>query len=89
MEPRSSSDDQREFQNWVARSSSLGIQFALFLLLFFFIGYWLDQKLGSSPWFMIAGAILGFTGGTVWLYRQAFPAARESDEPRNDGEGRS
>ena len=32
-------------------------------------GYWLDQKLGTTPWLLITGAVLGMVGGFVELIR--------------------
>ena len=39
----------------------------------FFIGGWLDRKLGTSPWLLIVGLVLGFvTAGreTFRIYRR-------------------
>ncbi|MCA9041520.1 MAG: AtpZ/AtpI family protein [Planctomycetaceae bacterium] len=43
--------------------TSIGVSFALFPLL----GYWLDSKLGTTPWLVIVGAILGFVVGMTLL----------------------
>jgi F0F1-type ATP synthase assembly protein I len=44
--------------------AGIGIQFALTIVLSAFLGIWLDRRLGTSPWFVIAsvfaGAALGF-----------------------------
>ena len=96
MEQRPSSDSQSQEDraSVYGKYSTLGIQFALFLVLFFLAGYWLDQQLGSQPLCMIVGLILGFIGGTVWLYRQVVPrepadGKNEEDRSVQDGEGRS
>jgi len=34
-------------------------------------GYWLDLRVGTSPVFVVLGAILGFTGGMSHLMRIA------------------
>ncbi|MEW6074373.1 MAG: AtpZ/AtpI family protein [Planctomycetota bacterium] len=47
------------------RYSSLGMQFALTIGVFAFAGYWLDQKLGTGPWLLIALVFLGFFGGLL------------------------
>ena len=52
------------------RYAGLGIQLAASILLFVFLGRWLDEKTGMSPLFTLLGAFLGF-GGTMWsLIRQ-------------------
>ncbi len=64
---------------WIARNSSLGLQFALTLGAFTLLGFWLDRKLDWTPWLTLGGAFLGFLGGTIALYRQVFPT-----EDRNE-----
>ncbi len=38
---------------------SLGINFAIWSFAGYFLGSKIDEKLGSEPWFMIAGILLG------------------------------
>lgn len=33
------------------------------------LGYYLDAWLGTGPWLLIAGVILGTVGAITWLYR--------------------
>lgn len=40
------------------------------------LGQWLDTKLGTGPWLMLAGAMAGITGG---LYRLVQGSARRRD----------
>jgi ATP synthase protein I len=37
-----------------------GLQFALGILLFLYLGQWLDGKLGTAPWLTILGVFVGF-----------------------------
>jgi F0F1-type ATP synthase assembly protein I len=46
----------------------VGLQFAASILLFFFVGRWLDGRLGTEPWLMIAGVFVGLTAGFWSLY---------------------
>lgn len=48
----------------------VGVQFTATLLLFLFGGKWLDERLGTSPWLLLAGVFLGFVLGVLWLYRR-------------------
>ena len=32
-------------------------------------GYWVDSKLGTSPWFVVVGAAMGLTAGMMQLFR--------------------
>ncbi len=48
---------------------SLGIQFAATILIFVFLGWWLDDKFATTPFFLILGTLLGAGGGFYKLYR--------------------
>ncbi len=45
--------------------AGLGVQLAASILVFVFLGQWLDRKAGTSGLFTILGAFLGF-GGTMY-----------------------
>jgi ATP synthase protein I len=52
------------------RHAGAGIQFAGSILLFLFAGYWLDGRLGSRPWLMILGAVVGAVAGFYSMYNR-------------------
>jgi ATP synthase protein I len=33
------------------------------------LGYWLDGWLGTQPWLLVTGVVLGTAGAFTWLYR--------------------
>ncbi len=43
--------------------TALGMQFALSEILCAYAGFWLDKKCNSSPWFLVAGVLVGFSLG--------------------------
>lgn len=47
----------------------LGLQFVIAILLFLYIGMWLDKKLGTAPWLLLAGAFIGAAAGFYSLWR--------------------
>ncbi len=47
------------------RYTGLGVQLAASILVFVFLGQWLDKRAGTGGLFTILGAFLGF-GGTMW-----------------------
>ncbi len=49
--------------------ASLGIQFAVTILLFLAVGWWLDGELGTTPLFILLGTPLGAIAGFYKLYR--------------------
>jgi F0F1-type ATP synthase assembly protein I len=57
-----------------------GLQLAISVVVFFFIGYWLDGKLGTSPWCTIGGASIGATGGLIKFLRDAMALGKQADK---------
>jgi F0F1-type ATP synthase assembly protein I len=47
-----------------------GIEFALAILAFLYVGQVLDRRFGTSPWLVIIGACLGAIAGWCALYRK-------------------
>jgi ATP synthase protein I len=47
----------------------LGLQLAASILVFLFLGRWVDGKLGTYPVFMIIGAFIGAAGGMISFIR--------------------
>ena len=60
--------------------SSVGIEMAVATLFGWGIGYWLDGKLGTYPWFMLGFLLLGVAAG----FKGVFRAAREAQEIMGD-----
>ncbi len=56
----------------------LGMQLALTMVVFAAAGYGLDRLLGTSPWLLVAGAVLGMVAVFVLLIR----VAKEADKGR-------
>lgn len=55
-----------------------GFQFAFSILLFFFAGRWADGKLGTAPWLMLLGLLVGGGAGFYSMYSKLMAAqARE------------
>ena len=64
--------------NDYARYAGLGVQFAGTLVVFGAIGWWVDGKLGTEPWLMIAGIFLGFFGAMISIVKQVPPPSKPS-----------
>jgi len=47
-----------------------GLDLAVAVALFLFVGYKLDGWLGTAPWLMLAGALCGMTVGFYSMYRR-------------------
>ena len=62
--------------------AGVGLQFAVSIVLFLFLGQWVDRKLGTSPAFLIAGVFLGGGGAFYSMYRRLTTAQKADDERR-------
>ncbi len=49
--------------------SYLGIIMVVSISLGYFIGTWLDGLLGTEPWLMVAGLLLGIASGFYGVYQ--------------------
>lgn len=63
----------------LGRFTGFGLAWALSVLFFLLIGYWLDGRLGTLPWLTITGAFIGAAGGFWSLYRGLTAAAADPD----------
>jgi ATP synthase protein I len=63
-------------------ASSVGLEFAIAVVLGLFVGMWLDKRFGTGPWLLIVSLGFGFTAAMrgVWRHVAASDrAARESE----------
>jgi len=58
---------------------NLGMQLAIAVIIGTALGYWLDNKLGSSPLFLLLGVLMGSTAGFMNIYRTVYPDRRKKD----------
>ncbi len=58
----------------------LGVQFVVAILLFVYLGMWVDRKYGTAPWFLLTGTFVGAGGGFYSLYRAMVDENRRLDE---------
>jgi ATP synthase protein I len=65
-----------------AAYAGLGLQFALAILLFTFLGQWLDRRFGTEPWLLLVGVFVGAGGGFYSIYRKLMADLRRDEERR-------
>jgi F0F1-type ATP synthase assembly protein I len=53
-----------------AEYAGAGVQLALTIVAFMFLGIWLDKRLGSSPWFVLLCVFVGAGAGFYAIYRK-------------------
>ena len=59
-----------------AEFAGAGLQFAVAIVAFMFLGIWLDKTLGSSPWFVLLCVFLGAGAGFYSIYRKLIGGKR-------------
>jgi F0F1-type ATP synthase assembly protein I len=59
-----------------AEYAGAGLQLALTLVVFMFLGIWLDKRLGSSPWFVLICVFVGAAAGFYSIYRRLMNATK-------------
>lgn len=59
-----------------ASFAGAGVQFVISILLFLYIGKWLDGKLGTAPWLLMAGVFVGAAAGFFGFYRRIMAGGR-------------
>jgi F0F1-type ATP synthase assembly protein I len=69
-------------QDWkgVGRYGTVGLEFALSILVGLFGGQWLDKKFGTHGIFTLVGLAYGLAAGGRAVYRALKSANREADE---------
>jgi F0F1-type ATP synthase assembly protein I len=65
---------------------TLGLQLALSVVVFFFVGRWLDGLWGTAPWFMLAGLMIGIAGGFLQFFRSVAALDRQEKQEHPEGE---
>jgi ATP synthase protein I len=74
----------------VGRYSTVGLEFALSVLIGLFAGRWLDQKLGTGGWLTVIGLGFGVAAGYRTIYRALKQANQEAEkQEREEREARS
>lgn len=62
------------------RYAGLGLQFAISILLFLFVGQWLDGRFGTKPLFLYLGVFTGAGAAFYSMYRSLMADQRRDEE---------
>ena len=60
-----------------------GIQLAVSVVLMFFVGRWLDDKFGTTPWLMLGGLFFGTGAGLYQFIKTANEVSKKEFEQKN------
>ncbi|MEK9135593.1 MAG: AtpZ/AtpI family protein [Bacteroidota bacterium] len=77
-------DSERKWLAAFAPYLTIGMQLAIAVVGCFFLGRWLDEEFGTSPWLMITGLALGTAGGFISFFRSAMTMAKKEDELKHN-----
>lgn len=82
MPPSDGGEDPRSLMRASGQYMGYGMAWALSVLLFLGVGAWLDSKLGTSPFLLLAGAFVGAAAGFYSLYFHIViePRIRDDEE---------
>lgn len=69
-----------DFKEDLRRYSGLGVDLVTNTLVGTGLGYLLDRWLGTIPWFMISGLVLGSVAGFVTVFRAL--SKQDKEEPK-------
>jgi F0F1-type ATP synthase assembly protein I len=72
----------RPAKNQTAEVAGAGLKFGAAIVLFLFLGRWLDGRLGTEPWLLLAGVVVGAVGGFYSMYRQLVILPRQRAQKR-------
>lgn len=80
--PKPDSTRKKDGELDIGSFAGAGLQFAIAIVLFLFLGQWIDKKLGTSPLFLLAGVFAGGGGAFYSMYRRLTAAQKADDERR-------
>lgn len=59
--------------------AGIGLQFALSIVLFLYLGQWVDRQLGTKSIFMLLGVMVGFGAAFYSIYRSLMADQRREE----------
>ncbi len=65
-----------------ANFAGMGLQFAVAIIVFLFVGQWLDNRLGLNGLFTVIGVFVGAAAAFYNMYRKISAAQKQDDEER-------
>ena len=62
--------------------AGVGLQFALSILVFVYLGNWVDRRFGTALWILLAALFFGAGGSFYSMYRKLMAAQAREDAAR-------
>ena len=75
-------------QNWknAGSYSTVGLEFALSIIVGLFVGQWLDEKFSTGGWLTALWFCFGLIAGGRAIYRALLRANREAERAQHEAE---
>ena len=68
--------------------AGFGLQFAISILVFLWIGQWLDKRFGTSPIFLLIFVFVGGGGAFYSIYRKLMAMQEREEQANRERQGR-
>lgn len=68
--------------------AGLGLQFAISILVFLWLGQWLDRKLGTGPVLLIVCVFVGAGAAFYSIYRKLMGMQQREEQAKRERTGR-
>ena len=68
-------DPQDPFRQGLSMAARIGVELVVTTVVGAFLGYLVDGWLGTRPWIMVAGVLLGSAAGFRTIYRSIRPSS--------------
>lgn len=62
---------------------TLGFQLAAAVIIFYFIGAWIDKQYDTEPAFTLVGIFLGTAGGLIKFFKDVIDLNKKSQPPKD------
>lgn len=76
---------QRGSLGTIGAYTGIGIELALYIIIFLLIGRFLDNRWGSEPWLMILGTAIGFVAGFYSMFKTLAGLSGSGEDNRTGG----
>lgn len=73
--------ERQEMRN-TADGMTVGIMFGVSIAMAAAAGTWVDRKIGTEPWGVVIGVLMGAAAGFVNLFQVVLRISREDEEAR-------
>lgn len=83
--PRPTPDADSASFGAAAKYAGLGFQLVASILLFLYLGRWVDRRIGTEPLFLLLGVFTGLAASIYSMYRSLMADQRREAERRGEG----